>query len=72
MFGRYNASASAYFNFFPENLLFREITLQLYFLAKFSRKFTLSLYFPVNDSKPTERLSFLAEIQWKEIGQCGN
>jgi hypothetical protein len=54
-----------HFNLFPGKLLCREITLLLYFLAKFSRKFTLSLFFPANERKPTD-LSFSTEIQWKK------
>jgi hypothetical protein len=52
----------------PGKLLCREITLLLYFPAKFCRKFTLSLYFPANDRKPTKRLSSSIEVQWKKIG----
>jgi hypothetical protein len=62
-------SFSGHFNVFPGKLLCREITLLLYFPAKFSRKSTLSLYFPANDRKPTERLSFLTEIQWKKLSR---
>jgi hypothetical protein len=40
-----------HFYLFPGKLLCREITLLLYFPAKFSRKFILSLYFPANDRK---------------------
>jgi hypothetical protein len=58
-------------NLFLGKLLCREITLLLYFSAKFYRKFTLSLYFPANDRKPIERLSFSTEIQWKKIGKGG-
>jgi hypothetical protein len=61
----------SHFNLFPGKLLCREITLLLYLPAKFSRKFTLSIYFPANDRKPTERLSFSTEIQWKKFGKGG-
>jgi hypothetical protein len=64
-------SFPGHFNVFPVKLLCREITLLLYFPAKFSRKFTLSLYSPANDRKPTERLRFSTEIQWKKIGMGG-
>jgi hypothetical protein len=47
-----------YFNLFPGKLLSRVITLLLYFPAKFSRKFTLSLYFSANDRILNEILSF--------------
>jgi hypothetical protein len=60
-----------HFNVFPGKLLCREITLLLYFPAKFSTILTLSLYFPANDRKPTERLSFSTEIKWKKIGKSG-
>jgi hypothetical protein len=64
-------SFPGHFNVFPGKLLCKEITLLLYVQAKFSRKFTLSLYFPANDRKSNERLSFLTEIQWKKIGKSG-
>jgi hypothetical protein len=55
------------FLFIPWNIAFqgnyREITLLLYFLAKLSREFTLSLYFPANDRKQSKRLSFSTELQ---------
>jgi hypothetical protein len=54
-----------HFNLFPGKLFCREITLLIHYPAKFSRKFTLSLYFPANDKKPTEKLYFSTEIQWK-------
>jgi hypothetical protein len=41
------------FYLFPEKLLCREITLLLYFPAKFLNEFALSLYFPANDRKPS-------------------
>jgi hypothetical protein len=60
-----------HFYLFPGKLLCREITSLLYCPENFSRKFTLSLYFPANDKKPTERLSFSTEIQLKKIGKGG-
>jgi hypothetical protein len=48
---------------FSGKLLFRKITLLLYFLEKFSREFTLSFNLPVNNKKPTERQRFSMEIQ---------
>jgi hypothetical protein len=33
--------------------------------------FTLPLYFPANDRKPTDRLSFSTEIQWKKLARAG-
>jgi Ca2+/Na+ antiporter len=53
LFGRHNVSTTNAFPWlFPGKLLFMEITLLLYFSAKFSRIFTLSLYFLANDRKP--------------------
>jgi hypothetical protein len=43
---------------FPGKLLFGEITLLLNIPAKYSRQLTLSLCFPANYKKPTERPSF--------------
>jgi hypothetical protein len=62
-------SFPGHFNVFPGKLLCIEITLLLYFPAKFSRKFTLSLYFPANGRKSTERQSFSTEIQWKKLAR---
>jgi hypothetical protein len=47
---------------FPGKLLFREITLILYFPAIFSCEFTLSLYYPVNDRQLAERKIFSTEV----------
>jgi hypothetical protein len=58
-----------HFSLIPGKLLCRKITLLLYFSANFSRKFTLSLYFLANDRKPTEKLTFAAEIQWKKLAR---
>jgi hypothetical protein len=41
-----------HFNLFTGKLLFREIT--------------LSLYFAANDRKPNKRLKFSTEVQWKK------
>jgi hypothetical protein len=54
-----------------QNCFCREITLLPYFPAKFSRKFTVSFYFPANDRKPTERLCFSTEIQWEKLVSLG-
>jgi hypothetical protein len=46
-----------HFYLFPGKLHFREIAI-FFSLQKFSREFTLSLYFPANGRKPMERLFF--------------
>jgi hypothetical protein len=63
LFERYDVSASAFpwsFQFIPwktKTDLQRNYLATL-FPAQFSMKLTLSLYFPTNGRKPTERLSF--------------
>jgi hypothetical protein len=67
----HNISFICHFYLFPGKLFFREITSWLYFPAKFSREFTLSLYFHEYDKKPTERQIFSTQLKRKKMTCVG-
>jgi hypothetical protein len=77
LFGRYKVSASAFswsFQFIPWKTILQENS-RKYFATSFPCKIFQGIYFvtlfPYNDRKPTERLSFSTEIQWKKMASVG-